>query len=157
MVGLSLPNTVGVWEGVCKCTRPSLNPMGNFSFSQFSPTIRNQRSSLPNLPLITPAKTDRKMGHFEQSKDKLTLGVRDFCSTVSGFCQVFIVTRAKSFSRGFAARGFGLRLEMCQPLANTKNLCCTREKPLVPNVGQAKRMRELEETYLFLLLFLLSL
>ena len=102
------------------------------------------------------------MGHFEQSKDKLTLGVRDFCSTVSGFCQVFIVTRVKSFSRGFAARGFaargfGLRLEMCQPLANTKNLCCTREKPLVPNVGQAKRMRELEETYLFLLLFLLSL
>ena len=25
-----------------------------------------------------------------------TLGARDFSSTVSGFCQVFIVTRAKS-------------------------------------------------------------
>ena len=97
------------------------------------------------------------MGHFEQSKDKLTLGVRDFCSTVSGFCQVFIVTRVKSFSRGFAAHGFDLRPKMCRPLANTKNLCCTREKPLVLSVGQAKRMRELEETYLFLLLFLLSL
>ena len=31
----------------------------------------------------------------------------DFSSAVSGFCQVFIVSRAKSFSRGFAARGFG--------------------------------------------------
>ena len=28
-----------------------------------------------------------------------TLGARDFSSAVSGFCQVFIVTRAKSFSR----------------------------------------------------------
>ena len=26
-----------------------------------------------------------------------TLGARDFSSAVSGFCQVFIVTRAKSF------------------------------------------------------------
>ena len=31
-----------------------------------------------------------------------TLGARDFSSAVSGLCQVFIVTRAKSFSRGFA-------------------------------------------------------
>ena len=38
-----------------------------------------------------------------------TLGARDFSSAVSGFCQVFIVTRTKSFSRGFAARGFGAR------------------------------------------------
>ena len=31
-----------------------------------------------------------------------TLGARDFSSAVSGLCQVFIVTRAKRFSRGFA-------------------------------------------------------
>ena len=37
----------------------------------------------------------------------ITLGARDFSSAVSVFCQVFIVTRAKSFSRSFAARGFG--------------------------------------------------
>ena len=41
-----------------------------------------------------------------------TLGARDFSSAVSGFCQVFIVTRAKSFSRGF-----GLRPKMCRPSA----------------------------------------
>ena len=33
----------------------------------------------------------------------ITLGARDFASAVSGFCQVFIVIRAKSF----AARGVG--------------------------------------------------
>ena len=32
-----------------------------------------------------------------------TLGARDFSSAVSGFCQVFIVTRAKNISRSFAA------------------------------------------------------
>ena len=41
-----------------------------------------------------------------------TLGARDFSSAVSGFCQVFIVTRAKSFF--LEKRG-------------------TREKPLVSN------------------------
>ena len=60
----------------------------------------------------------------------ITLGARDFSSAVSGFCQVFIVTRAKSF----AARGFGLRPKMCRPLANTENSRRTREKPLVPRV-----------------------
>ena len=34
-----------------------------------------------------------------------TLGARDFSSAVSAFCQVFVVTRAKSFF----SRGFGLR------------------------------------------------
>ena len=43
---------------------------------------------------------------------KRTLGARDFSSAVSGFCQVFIVTRAKSFSRGF-----GLQPKMCRPSA----------------------------------------
>ena len=65
----------------------------------------------------------------------LTLGARDFSSAVSGFFQVFIVTRAKSFSRGFAAREFGLRPKMCRPSANIENSSCTREKPLVPRVA----------------------
>ena len=64
----------------------------------------------------------------------ITLGARDFSSAVSVFCQVFIVTRAKSFSRSFAARGFGLRPKMCRPSANTENSHRTREKPLVPRV-----------------------
>ena len=71
-----------------------------------------------------------------------TLGARDFSSAVSGFCQVFIVTRAKSFSRGkaksfsrsFATRGFGLRPKMCRPSANTEISHRKREKPLVPRV-----------------------
>ena len=56
-----------------------------------------------------------------------TLGARDFSSAVSCFCQVF--------SRGVAARGFGLRPKMCRPSANTENSHRTREKPLVPRVG----------------------
>ena len=63
----------------------------------------------------------------------LTLGARDFSSAVSGFCQVFIVTLAKSF----AARGFGLRPKMCRPSANSENSHRTREKPLVPRVLRA--------------------
>ena len=47
----------------------------------------------------------------------ITLGARDFSSAVSGFCQVFIVTRAKSF----AARGFGLRPTPKIPAASEKN------------------------------------
>ena len=54
-----------------------------------------------------------------------TLGARDFSSAVSGFCQVFIVTR-------FAARGFGLRPKLCRPSADKSRR--TREKPLVPRV-----------------------
>ena len=57
-----------------------------------------------------------------------TLGARDFSNAVSGFCQVFIVTRA---------RGFGLRPKMCRPSANNENSRRTREKPLVPRVGLA--------------------
>ena len=57
-----------------------------------------------------------------------TLGARDFSSSVSGFCQVFILTR-------FAACGFGLRPKMCRPSANTENSRRTREEPLVPRVG----------------------
>ena len=70
---------------------------------------------------------------------KLTLGARDFSSAVSGFCQVFIVTRAKSFSRGFAARGFGLQPKICRPSANIENSRRTREKPLVPRVKKTRR------------------
>ena len=68
------------------------------------------------------------------NKLETTLGTRDFFSAVFGFFQVFIVTRAKSFSRGLAARGFGLRPKMCRPSANTENSRRTREKPL----GQGK-------------------
>ena len=59
--------------------------------------------------------------HFRSTST--TLGARDFSSAVSGFCQVFIVTR-----------GFGLRPKMCRPSANTENSRRTREKPLVPRV-----------------------
>ena len=63
----------------------------------------------------------------------LTLGARDFSSAVSGFCQVFIVTRAKSF----ATCGLGLRPKMCRPSANPENSHRTRKKPLVPRVLRA--------------------
>ena len=53
-----------------------------------------------------------------------TLGARDFSSAVSGFCQVFVVTRAKSVF--LAASAYGQ--------ANTENFRSTREKPLVPRV-----------------------
>ena len=57
-----------------------------------------------------------------------TLGARDFSSAVSGFCQVFIVTR-------FAARGFGLRPKLCRPTSPAERKSRrTREKPLVPRV-----------------------
>ena len=39
------------------------------------------------------------------------------------------------FSRGFAARSFGLRRKMCRPSTNTENSHRTREEPLVPTVG----------------------
>ena len=65
---------------------------------------------------------------------KRTLGARDFSSAVSGFCQVFIVTRAKSFSRGF-----GLQPKMCRPSANIENSRRRREKPLVPRVKKTRR------------------
>ena len=55
-----------------------------------------------------------------------TLGARDFSSTVSGFCQVFI-----------AACGFGLRPKICRPSVNTENSRRAREKPLVPRVMRA--------------------
>ena len=48
------------------------------------------------------------------------------------------MTRAKSFSGGFAARGFGLRPKICQPSANTENSRPTREKPLVPRVTRIR-------------------
>ena len=64
--------------------------------------------------------------HFLQLFSGDTLGARDFSSAVSCFCQVF--------SRGVAARGFGLRPKMCRPSANTANSRRTREKPLAPRV-----------------------
>ena len=51
---------------------------------------------------------------FELGLRNITLGARDFASAVSGFCQVFIVTRA--------------------PSANTEHSRRAREKPLVPRV-----------------------
>ena len=65
---------------------------------------------------------------------KRTLGARDFSSAVSGFCQDFIVTRAKSFSRGF-----GLQPKICRPPANIENSRRTRGKPLVPRVKKTRR------------------
>ena len=52
---------------------------------------------------------------FGTVKQLSTPGARDFSSAISGFFQVFIVTRVKSF----AARGFGLRPKMCRPLNPT--------------------------------------
>ena len=76
-----------------------------------------------------------------------TLGARDFSSAVSGFCQVFIVTRAKSFSRGFAKRGFDLRPKLCRPSADKSRR--TREKPLVPRVNTVSRMDEIPIPHLW--------
>ena len=70
----------------------------------------------------------------ERKPRKRTLGARDFSSAVSGFCQVFIVTRAKSFSRGF-----GLQPKMCRPSANIEHSRRTREKPLVPRVKKTRQ------------------
>ena len=81
--------------------------------------LGNGLSSLPSfyprlfLPkCITQCYHARHVGHTPGGHP--TLGARDFSSSVSGFCQVFIVTR-------FAARGFGLRPKMCRPSANTEN------------------------------------
>ena len=86
------------------------------------------------------SRTSRKRPSKMQrlSADRLrevTLGARDFSSVVSGFCQVFIVTR-------FAARGFGLRPKMCRPSANTENSHRTQEKPLVPRVTGGGHLQE---------------
>ena len=51
-----------------------------------------------------------------------TLGARDFSSGVSGFCQVFRVTRAKSSRKKGFSRGFGLRSTPKIPTAREKNL-----------------------------------
>ena len=86
---------------------------------------------------------------------KLTLGARDFSSAVSGFCQVFIVTRAKikplffftkfcdilsfhypGYQRFFSRR----RRSWLRPSANTETSRCKREKPLVPRVAEAKNV-----------------
>ena len=50
-----------------------------------------------------------------------------------------MVIRAKSFSRGFAARGFGLWLKMYQPKADIENSRRTREKPLLPRVNKVRQ------------------
>ena len=50
-------------------------------------------------------------------------GARDFSSGVSGFCQVIVVTRAKS-----------LWPKICRPSASTENSRRAQEKPLVPRV-----------------------
>ena len=60
----------------------------------------------------------------------VTLGARDFSSAVCCFCQVFIVTR--------------LRPKMCRPSANTENSHRTREKPLVPRVGNCTRLLKIK-------------
>jgi len=66
-----------------------------------------------------------------------TLGARDFSSAVSGFCQVFIVTRA-FFSQ--------LRRSLLRPSANTENSHRTREKLLVPRVGYERWQTPNKET-----------
>ena len=60
----------------------------------------------------------------------VTLGARDFSSAVSCSCQVFKVTR--------------LRPKMCRPSANTENSYRTREKPLVPMVGNCTRLLKIK-------------
>ena len=71
-------------------------------------------------------KLQKREREVESKKQELvsadTLGARDFSSAVFGFCQFFIVNRAKSFSRGFAARGFGLRPTPKIPATRKKNL-----------------------------------
>ena len=64
---------------------------------------------------------DLRSGFFLWGKTKVggTLGARDISRAVSGFCQVFIVTRAKS--------AFFSRL---------RRSWLAREKPLVPRVSR---------------------
>ena len=51
-----------------------------------------------------------------------TLGARDFSSAVSGFCQVFIVTRAKLVASAYGGRCVGLRPTPKIPVAHEKKL-----------------------------------
>ena len=52
-----------------------------------------------------------------------------------GYMKLPPLLRARGFSRGFAARGFGLRPKTCRPSANTETSRRTRENPLVPRVS----------------------
>ena len=60
-----------------------------------------------------------------------TLGARDFSSAVSGFCQVFIVTRRSWLRSEYGRRCVGLR-------PTPKNSRSTREKALVPALVSGK-------------------
>ena len=60
---------------------------------------------------------------FGRRSNKNTLGARDFSSAVSGFCQVFIVTRASPLvASAYGRRCVGLRPTPKIPAAREKNL-----------------------------------
>ena len=67
---------------------------------------------------------------------KITLGARGFSYAVSGFGQV-LKSDPRVFSRGFAARVFGLRPNTRRSTADETKLSDAREKkPLVPRVEE---------------------
>ena len=91
-------------------------PKGNMGYDQY--TVCNDCSCQTYFLLLSFVLANI----WRYVRVSFTLGARDFSSAVSGFCQVFIVTRAKRF------------FSRLRPSANTENSRRTREKPLVPRV-----------------------
>ena len=56
--------------------------------------IRSQGTLKHGLFIIYKKIPEILVGNFRSVRTVRTLGARDFSSAVSGFCQVFIVTRA---------------------------------------------------------------
>ena len=75
----------------------------------------------------SPRFTKRELIFYIDVSAAVTLGARDFSNAVSGFCQVFIVTRAKSPAVFLAASAYvricvGLRPTLKIPAAREQNL-----------------------------------
>ena len=103
-----------------------VNPLSNPSPPPpSSPHTHKHPNTFPWVPIVFS-----RMLHVS-----ITLGARDFSSAVSGFCQVFIVIRAKRFSRGF-----GLRPTSKIPAASEKNLWYPGNVSIVKSVKDYIRL-----------------
>ena len=98
-------------------------PKGNMGYDQY--TVCNDCSCQTYFLLLSFVLANI----WRYVRVSFTLGARDFSSAVSGFCQVFIVTRAKNISRSFAAvaSAHGRR---CVGLRPTPKIPAVREKSL---------------------------
>ena len=133
------------YSGKCRAGRMSdVASLSQFCLRVAAPSPRQRKNRERELPLfVFPLSGGGGEGVWLHVVNhsfkgplnkKCTLGAqsaRDFSSAVSGFCQVFIVTSAKCFSRSF-----GPWPKMCRPLADTENFRRRRENPLVPRVLQ---------------------